>query len=100
MKKELHVSPFWDMDHMYDWVFSSPQDKLNVFMKNFKDGKHVFDANLSMDRTEMTKKNLLKSFFSFPFMTIKVVFLTKCRCHRFSGQLQRPHAGQKQHKNK
>ena len=74
MKKELHVSPFWDMDHMYDWVFSSPKDKLNVFMKNFKDGKHVFDANLSMDRTEMTKKNLLKSVFRFPFMTIKVVF--------------------------
>ena len=74
MKKELHVSPFWDMDHMYDWVFSSPQDKLNVFMKNFKDGKHVFDASLSMDRTEMTKRNLLKSVFRFPFMTIKVVF--------------------------
>tara|TARA_Y100001968_G_C19376255_1_gene727816 strand:+ start:391 stop:1158 length:768 start_codon:yes stop_codon:yes gene_type:complete len=74
MKKELHVSPFWDMDHMYDWVFSSPQDKLNVFMKNFKDGNHVFDAKLSMDRTEMTKRNLLKSVFRFPFMTIKVVF--------------------------
>ena len=74
MKIELHVSPFWDMDHMYDWVFSSPKDKLNVFMKNFKDGKHVFDANLSMDRTEMTKRNLLKSVFRFPFMTIKVVF--------------------------
>ena len=41
MKKELHVSPFWDMDHMYEWVFSSPQDKLNVFMKNFKEGDHV-----------------------------------------------------------
>ena len=74
MEKELHVSPFWGMDHMYDWVFSSPKDKLNVFMKNFKDGKHVFDASLSMDRIEMTKRNLLKSVFRFPFMTIKVVF--------------------------
>ena len=74
MEKELHVSPFWGMDHMYDWVFSSPKDKLNVLMKNFKDGKHVFDASLSMDRTEMTKRNLLKSVFRFPFMTIKVVF--------------------------
>tara|TARA_X000001036_G_scaffold416969_1_gene434500 strand:+ start:78 stop:845 length:768 start_codon:yes stop_codon:yes gene_type:complete len=74
MKKELHVSPFWDMNHMYDWVFSSPQKKLNVFMKNFKDGKHVFDASLSMDRTEMTRKNLIKSIFRYPFITIKVVF--------------------------
>ena len=74
MKKELHVSPFWDMDHMYYWVFSSPQDKLNVLMKNFKDGEHVFDASLSMSRTEMTKRNLIKSVFRYPFMTIKVVF--------------------------
>ena len=74
MKKELHVSPFWDMDHMYEWVFSSPKDKLNVFMKNFKEGDHVFDASLSMSRMEMNKNNLLKSVFRFPFMTIKVVF--------------------------
>ena len=74
MKKELHVSPFWDMEHVYDWAFSSPKDKLNVFMKNFKDGKHVFDASLSMSRTKMTRTNLMKSVFRYPFMTIKVVF--------------------------
>ena len=74
MKKKLHVSPFWDMNHMYEWVFSSPQKKLNVFMKNFKDGEHVFDATLNMDRMQMNKRNLLKSVFRFPFMTLKVVF--------------------------
>ena len=39
MKKELHVSPFWDMDHLYDWSFSSPTEKLGVYMKNFKEGE-------------------------------------------------------------
>jgi DUF1365 family protein len=74
MKKELHVSPFWDMDHIYEWVFSSPQESLNVFMKNFKDGDHVFDVTLNMRRMQMNKNNLLMSVFRFPFMTIKVVF--------------------------
>ena len=74
MKKELHVSPFWDMDHMYDWVFSSPEDKLSVFMKNYKDGERVFDATLNLKRSILNKKSLFSSVFKYPFMTIKVVF--------------------------
>ena len=56
MKKELHVSPFWDMEHVYDWAFSSPMDKLNVFMKNYKDGEKVFDATLNLKRSILNKK--------------------------------------------
>ena len=74
MKKELHVSPFWDMEHVYDWAFSSPMDKLNVFMKNYKDGEKVFDATLNLKRSILNKKSLFSSVFKYPFMTIKVVF--------------------------
>jgi|TARA_B110000467_G_C18196453_1_gene409228 DUF1365 family protein len=74
MKKELHVSPFWDMDHMYDWSFSRPEDKLGVYMKNFKDGQKVFDATLNMKRLILNRNSLLASIFKFPFITIKVVF--------------------------
>ena len=74
MKKELHVSPFWDMDHIYDWVFSSPAEKLNVFMENYKDGEKVFDASLNMKRDILNRASLFSSIFKFPFMTIKVVF--------------------------
>ncbi len=74
MKKELHVSPFWDMDHMYDWVFSSPEDKLSVFMKNYKDGERVFDATLNLKRSILNKRSLFFSVFKYPLMTIRVVF--------------------------
>ena len=74
MKKELHVSPFWDMDHVYDWAFSSPMDKLSVFMKNYKDGEKVFDATLNLKRRNLSKKSLFSSVFKYPFMTVKVVF--------------------------
>ena len=74
MKKELHVSPFWDMDHVYDWAFSSPKDRLSVFMKNYKDGEKVFDATLNLKRSILNKKSLFSSVFKYPFMTVKVVF--------------------------
>ena len=74
MKKKLHVSPFWDMDHNYEWVFSTPKEKLSVLMKNYKNGDNVFDASLSMKRMDLNKSNLFKSVFRYPFITLKVVF--------------------------
>ena len=62
MKKEFHVSPFWGMDHDYEWMFTQPGKNLSVNMKNFKDGEKVFDATLSMQRYEMNIKNLMQKF--------------------------------------
>ena len=62
------------MNHNYEWVFSSPKEKLSVLMKNYKNGDHVFDASLSMRRMDLNKSNLFKSVFRYPFITIKVVF--------------------------
>ena len=73
MKKELHVSPFWGMDHDYEWLFSEPSKNLLVNMKNFNDGKKVFDATLSLKRKKMTTKNLFQSLLFYPFITILVV---------------------------
>ena len=73
MKKELHVSPFWGMDHDYEWVFSEPAENLLVNMKNFKDGEKVFDATLSLKRKNNNTKNLFQSLLLFPFITISVV---------------------------
>jgi hypothetical protein len=72
-KKQLHVSPFWGMDHDYEWLFNQPGKKLNVNMKNFKSEKKVFDANLNMSRKPFTKKELAKQILRFPFITLMVV---------------------------
>jgi len=74
LDKKLHVSPFWGMDHKYEWNFSKPSEKLLVNMKNFKDNDKVFDANLSMRRSTFSLKNLIKQVFKFPFITLVVVF--------------------------
>ena len=67
------MSPFWGMDHEYEWLFSEPQKKLNVNMINFKSAKKVFDANLNMVRNPFTVKGLLKQILKFPFITFFVV---------------------------
>tara|TARA_A100001011_G_scaffold173680_1_gene182383 strand:- start:40 stop:819 length:780 start_codon:yes stop_codon:yes gene_type:complete len=74
LKKELHVSPFWGMDHQYDWLFSEPQKKLLVNMKNFKGGNKVFDATLKLKRESFSRLTLLRSILRFPFITLTVVF--------------------------
>ena len=72
-KKQLHVSPFWGMDHDYEWLFSKPEKKINVNMKNFRSDTKVFDANLNMVRRPFTKKGLVKNVLRFPLITLVVV---------------------------
>ncbi len=72
--KQLHVSPFWGMDHQYEWLFTQPTKKLAVNMKNFKADKKVFDANLNLNRNDFTRKELIKQVVRFPFITLFVVF--------------------------
>lgn len=72
-KKKMHVSPFMPMDLEYDWVLSLPTDRLSVFMANSKDGKRLFDATLSLDRTPISGRSLASVLVRFPFMTAKTV---------------------------
>ena len=74
MKKEFHVSPFWGMDHDYEWIFTQPERNIFVNMKNFKDGNKVFNATLTLERKEMNLKNLFFKILRYPFMTALVVF--------------------------
>ena len=72
-KKQFHVSPFWGMDHNYKWIFSPPEEKLFVNMKNYRKGLKVFDATLNLNRTPFSKMSLLKQIFRFSFITMIVV---------------------------
>ena len=73
-KKQLHVSPFWGMDHDYEMLFSLPEDSLRVHMKNFKEKEKVFDVTLSLKRRPFTNKTLLTALLRFPLLTLMVVF--------------------------
>ena len=74
LEKKLHVSPFWGMDHQYEWVFTQPSENLLVNMKNYRQGEKVFDATLSMKRSPFTRARLIKQVAKFPLITFAVVF--------------------------
>ena len=52
------MSPFWDMDHDYEWLFSQPKENLNVHMVNFKKGDKIilaaFGAGLTWGAAYLT----------------------------------------------
>lgn len=71
--KEMHVSPFMQMDVEYDWRFNTPADTLAVHMENARDGRKIFDATLRFQRQEITAGSLAGILIGYPLMTVKII---------------------------
>ncbi len=71
--KELHVSPFMDMDIDYSWLLTSPTDNLVVRISNYANRERIFAATLILRRQEITARSLTLTLLSYPFMTLKVI---------------------------
>ncbi|MEM9208561.1 MAG: DUF1365 family protein, partial [Pseudomonadota bacterium] len=72
-EKLMHVSPFMDMAIDYDWSFTEPGDRLNVFMANAQNGERLFDASIALRRTEISGATLARVLLQYPWMTGRVV---------------------------
>jgi len=73
LKKDFTVSPFMPMDLVYEWTFTEPGTMVNVHMEDFdKEGK-VFEAELSVERREITGASLARMLLKYPVVTLKVV---------------------------
>jgi DUF1365 family protein len=71
--KKFHVSPFMDLDFWYDWRFDEPGDSLFIHMINTKGKTRFFEAQLSLERREMTGAALAWVLVRFPAMTVKIL---------------------------
>ena len=72
LDKNLHISPFIDMNHQYNWRFTDPGKSLTVYMENHTKGEKYFDVTLTMKRQPLSKKTLRKAVIAYPVMTMKV----------------------------
>lgn len=70
--KEMHVSPFMDMDIRYDWLMTTPDKDLVVRIDNIADEKKMFNATLTLKRQEITGRSLSGILLRYPFMTARV----------------------------
>ena len=66
--KALHVSPFMDMNIVYDWLVTEPGDELRVGITNRTRDQSFFGATLRLQRQEITGSVLA----GYPPMTLKV----------------------------
>lgn len=71
--KRFHVSPFMPMEIRYQWCFNAPSDRLAVHMQNYREGRYMFDATLSLRREPISAGALVRALLGYPAMTLKVV---------------------------
>ena len=73
--KELHVSQFMGMDHVYDARAAVPGDTLSVHIESRRAGETAFDATLSMRRQELTRGAVAAVTARLQLSTVRVVAL-------------------------
>ena len=95
-EKVLHVSPFMDMDHRYDWRVADPGPTLSVHIENRRRGELAFDATLSMRRRELTRRTLAEVTARYPAATSRILGLIYAHALRLKlkGVRVRPHPGE------
>ncbi len=72
-KKKFYVSPFMDMETYYNFKLINPNNKLSVFIKQTDSKGTILTATQTGDKKEFNFKQLIKNFFKYPLMTIKII---------------------------
>ena len=72
-KKRFYVSPFMDMETYYNFKLFDPTEKLSVFIKQTDTTGTILTATQTGEKKEFSSKQLIKNFFKYPLMTIKII---------------------------
>lgn len=70
--KEMHVSPFYEMDMTYQLNCYRDDNKISLHISNKQKGEKVFEATLNLKSHSIDQKSLYKVLAKYPFMTLKV----------------------------
>jgi DUF1365 family protein len=75
-RKRLHVSPFFGLDHSYEYAFSQPGDEVwaRIHVRD-DDGAKPLTAVLHGRRRELTNRALTRTFVRYPLMPLQVIAL-------------------------
>ena len=76
IEKYFYVSPFIDLDTLFDFDLAIPNEKLNIRIDDYdRQGNRFFLSTLMGDRKPLTNTNLLRYFFSIPMIPLQVMSL-------------------------
>jgi DUF1365 family protein len=71
--KQLYVSPFMDMALTYDFRIHPPGTRLAIAIETSDAAGPVLEAVFAGQRRPLTDAVLLRAFFAFPLLTLKIV---------------------------
>lgn len=71
--KELHVSPFMDMNSRYHFTVRPPRRRLTLGIEQTDDGGPLFRAGLSGTAEPFEDRTLLRLFVTHPLVTLKAI---------------------------
>ena len=71
--KRMHVSPFVGMSAHYDFALDVPGEHLCVHIREQDDDGPFLLATFDGDRRSLSTSSLVKAFFAYPLMTLKVM---------------------------
>lgn len=75
-EKVFHVSPYMEISGVdYDWIFTAPEERLNVHIDEFRGGEKFFDATLSLRRRPLTSRTLTSALLRYPHVTLRTITL-------------------------
>jgi DUF1365 family protein len=72
-QKEFYVSPFLAMNMTYAFRVSAGPDRISVAVRAGDDKGPMIDASLAARSGDLNDWALLRSFFAYPLLTLKVV---------------------------
>ena len=72
-KKKFYVSPFMDMETYYNFKLLNPKEKLSIFIKQTDSTGTILTATQTGKKKEFSSRQLIKNFFQYPLMTIKII---------------------------
>ncbi|WP_193369017.1 DUF1365 domain-containing protein [Pelagibius marinus] len=72
-EKRFYVSPFIGMASRYDFRLTVPGDKLAVAIRQEVPEGGQLLARQSGRRRDLSDRNLLRAFFAYPLMTVKII---------------------------
>jgi DUF1365 family protein len=76
VEKFFYVSPFIDLDTLFDFNLGIPAEQLDIRIDDYdKEGNRFFISTLRGERKPLTNGNLLRYFFSIPLIPLRVMGL-------------------------
>jgi DUF1365 family protein len=70
--KELHVSPFFEMELDYHWRLAPPDKELALQIEAHRGHEKLFAANLDLSRRPLSRFGLARVLLRYPLITLQI----------------------------